>query len=59
MEQLEKCIKETSTWLTQNLLKLNEQKIEFILFGTQQQLEKVGNIILNVGDAEIKLVTSV
>ena len=53
-----KCIKETSTWMTHNVLKLNEEKMEFILFGTQQQLQKVANIILKVGDAEIKLVTS-
>ena len=54
-----KCIKETSTWITCKLLKLNEEKIEFIPFGTQQQLQKIDNIILKVGDAEIKPVTSV
>ena len=32
--------------MTHNLLKLNEEKIEFIPFGTQQQLQKAGNIIL-------------
>ena len=59
LEWLEKCIKETSTWMTHNLLKLIEDKTEFILLCTKQQLQKVGNIILKVGDGEIKLVTSV
>ena len=59
LEGLEKCITKTSTWMTHNLLKLNEEKMEFILFGTQQQLQKVGNIVLKVWDAEINLVTSV
>ena len=44
--------------MTHNLLKLKEEKTGFIMFGTQQQLHKVGNIILKAGDAEIKLVTS-
>ena len=38
LEQFGKWIKETSTWVTYNLLKLNEEKMEFILFCTQQQL---------------------
>ena len=59
LEWLEKCIKETSTLMTHNLLKFNEERMDFILFGTQQQLQKVGNIILKIGDAQIKLVMSV
>ena len=34
LEWLEKCITETSTWMTHDLLKLNKEKMEFILFGT-------------------------
>ena len=45
--------------MTHNLLKLNEEKIEFILFGTQQQLQNIGIIIFKLGDEEIKLVMSV
>ena len=32
--RIEKCIDEISTWMTQNLLKLNSDKMEFIMFGT-------------------------
>ena len=32
--RIEKCIDEIGTWMTQNLLKLNSNKTEFILFGT-------------------------
>ena len=34
--------------MTQNLLKLNSDKTEFILFGTQQQLSKVNDIGLHI-----------
>ena len=39
--RIEKCIEEIGIWMTQNLLKLNSDKMEFILFGTWQQLSKV------------------
>ena len=32
--RIEKCIEEIGIWMTQNLLKLNSDKTEFILFGT-------------------------
>ena len=35
--------------MTQNLLKLNSDKMEFILFGTWQQLSKVDDINLHIG----------
>ena len=59
LEWLEKCIKETSTWMTHNLLKLNEEKTEIIQFGIKQQCQIVRNIILKVGGAKIKPLTSV
>ena len=44
--RIEKCIEEIGIWMTQNLLKLNSDKTEFILFSTQQQLSKVEGISL-------------
>ena len=41
-------------WMTQNLLKLNSDKTEFILFGTRQQLSKVDNISLHIGSDTVK-----
>ena len=52
--RIEKCIEEIGIWMTQNLLKLNNDKMEFILFGTQQQLSKVDDISLHIGSDTIK-----
>ena len=52
--RIEKCIEEIGMWMTQNLLKLNSDKMEFILFGTQQQLSKVDDITLHIGSDTIK-----
>ena len=38
---LEKCIQEIRSWMRQNFLKLNDEKTEFLLFGSRQQLSKV------------------
>ena len=52
--RIKKCIDEISIWMTQNLLKLNSDKMEFILFGTQQQLSKVDDISLHISNDTIK-----
>ena len=41
------------------LLKLNESKTEFIIFGTRQQLNKVGTVNIRIGDDVIQNVPSV
>ena len=43
------CIEDVGRWMTQNFLKHNTDKTEFILFGTRQQLAKVGHINIKVG----------
>ena len=54
--KIEKCIKEINTWMSQNLLKLNSDKTEFILFRTRHQLSKVGDISLHIyNDAVIPI----
>ena len=45
--------------MTNNILKLNQGKTEFILFSTQQLQQKVSNITINVGTSEITPVKSV
>src|SRR5258708_22075971 len=37
-----------------NLLKLNESKTEVVLLGTKQQLSKLGNLEISVGNVNIK-----
>ena len=53
--RIEKCINEINIWMTQNLLKLNSDKKEFILLGTRHQLSKVDNIIsIQIGNDTVK-----
>ena len=47
---IEKCIEEINIWLSQNLLKLNGDMTEFIMIRTRQQLSKVGDISLQIGN---------
>ena len=37
---MEGCVEEIKNWMARNMLKLNEEKTEFIIFGTHQQLKK-------------------
>ena len=49
----EKCIQEIRSWMRQNFLKLNDQKTEFLLFGSRQQLSKVSLPFITIGDSQI------
>ena len=51
---MESCIAEISQWMHLDKLKLNSDKTEFLLIGTRQQLQKVGNMThLSIGDSRI------
>ena len=50
---LEKCIQEIRSWMRQNVLKLNDEKTEFLLFGSRQQLSKVSLPFITIGDSQI------
>ena len=50
---MELCIRNLRTFLLHDKLKLNDNKTEFILIGTRQQLAKVDGISLCVGDSEV------
>ena len=50
---LEKCIQEIRSWMRQNFLKLNDEKTEFLLFGSRQQLSKVCLPFIKIGDSQI------
>ena len=41
-QSLKACIKDIHKWMRTNKLKLNNEKTEVLLFGTRQQLEKLG-----------------
>ena len=50
---MESCIADISQWLHSHQLKLNSDKTECLLIGTQQQLQKVSNSTSLVGDPQI------
>ena len=52
INRLESCIQEIRNWMCVNLLKLNGDKMEFIIFGSSQQLKKINNIEIRVDEAE-------
>ena len=39
-------------WMRQNFLKLNDEKTEFLLFGSRQQLSKVSLPFITIGDSQ-------
>ena len=41
VSKLENCVRDIKLWMRTNLLKLNDEKTECILFGTQFQLSKI------------------
>ena len=59
IKTLELCIAEIRKWMQTNLLRLNDEKTEFLLVGTKQQLSKITNINVKIGHDEIKPVSSI
>ena len=53
MNRMEACIAEIKSWMATNFLKLNDSKTEFIIFGTDQNVLKVSEWTVSVGDAEV------
>ena len=52
-ENLERCISEVHTWMCTNLLKLNDNKTEFLLIGTRNMLNQSGSMFIKVGNDNI------
>ena len=50
---LGKCIQVIRSWMRRNFLKLNDEKTEFLLFGSRQQLSKVFLSFITIGDSQI------
>ena len=53
VRNMEDCIRDIRFWMLNNDLKLNDDKTEFLIIGTSQQLEKLDNISIRVGDSDI------
>ena len=54
MKQIEACIAEIKSWMGSNFLKLNDEKTEFILFGSEHDLKALPELTISVGDEEVK-----
>lgn len=51
IDKLELCVKDISTWMSQNGLKLNHDKTEFCIFNSNPTL--CANVVMRVGDHRI------
>ena len=56
---MERCIEDIRHWIVSNRLLLNDDKTEFLLIGTRQQLNKVESLPLRVGTMDIEPVSCV
>ena len=54
INNLQNCIAEIRVWMHTNLLKLNDEKMEFIMIGTRQQLTRAGNAEIQIRDDMIQ-----
>lgn len=53
LERMEECIEEIRQWMGSHFLKLNDEKTEFMLFGTENDIKQVTGWTVSVGGAEI------
>ena len=51
IKRIEDCIVDIRLWMAQNCLKLNDSKTEFIIFGSEWDLERVENRSVRVGES--------
>ena len=54
IEQIEACVADIKLWMGRNFLKLNDEKTEFILFGSEHDLKSLPELTVSVGDEEVK-----
>ena len=53
LRSLELCVEEVRNWMSENFLKFNDDKTEFIVFGSKQQLEKISVGHIRIGSSDI------
>ena len=53
VNMMERCIIQVRLWMAANFLKLNDEKTEFIVIGTPQQLTKVTSSSVKIGDVHV------
>ena len=53
VRNVEDCIRDIRSWMLNNDLKFNDDKTEFLITGSSQQLGKLDNISIRVGNSDI------
>ena len=53
VRNMEDYIRDICFWMLNNDLKFNDDKTDFLIIGSSQQLEKLDNISIRVGDSDI------
>ena len=53
ISQVEACIKDIKSWMTNNLLKLNDDNTELIIITTHETTSRQEDIVINVGESPI------
>ena len=56
---VERCIGDLRKWMYQDKLKINDDKTEFLMIGSRQQLLKIKPCTIRVGTIDIKPVSEV
>ena len=54
VRNMEDCIRDIRSWMSNDDLKFNDDKTEFLIIGSSQQLGKLDNISIRVGDSDIQ-----
>ena len=49
IHHMERCIEEIRNWMARNMLRPYDEKTEFIIFGSHQQLKNIDNITIRIG----------
>jgi len=58
-ENLEACLADISTWMSANMLKLNEKKTELIIFNPKHQVGINEELRLQIGKNTVSVASSV
>ena len=53
VRNMEDCIRDIRSWMSNDDLKFNDDKTEFLIIGSSQQLGKLDNISISVGNSDI------
>ena len=54
VRNMEDCIRDIRSWMSNDDPKFNDDKTEFLIIGSSQQLGKLDNISIRVGDSDIQ-----